>query len=530
MKDVKFNLFKQAKFDIPASIVVFLVALPLCLAIAVASGADPFAGIISGVIGGIVVGFFSGSSLGVSGPAAGLASIVATSIDDLGGKEAAFDIFILAVALSGVFQIILGFFKAGVIGYYFPSSVIKGMLAGIGITIFIKQFEHAFGHDENPIISMGFIEMDEHNMFSNAVNALLNPTLGPVIVTAISLFILIIWQQKFIQKQKFSKIIQAPLLVVVLAMMLKVVFDSIPSLTISEEHIVSIPSIESAGGFTNLFTLPRFSEILNPKVLTTAALITVVGSLETLLSVEATDKLDPQKRITPTNQELIAQGIGNTVSGLIGGLPITQVIVRSTANVTSGGKTKASAIFHGILLAACVLAIPNVLNMIPMACLAAILFLVGFKLTNPKVYKSMYKQGPTQFVPFIITVIAITFTNLLVGIGIGLAIAFIHILWNNFKTPYFTDLDKADNGKPVTMILSEHVTFLNKASILHTLEELPEGILFIIDANRCQSIHPDVMEAFTDFLENAKTRNIRVETTGFDKWTEDHKNLTTEKN
>lgn len=510
------NLFSNFKNDFPASIVVFLVALPLCLAIAAASDAPLFSGLIAGVIGGIIVGIISGSALGVSGPAAGLASIVAASIHELGS----FEIFLVAVVVSGVIQIILGVIKAGVIGYYFPSSVIKGMLAGIGITIFLKQFEHGLGSGKAEGVT---------NVFEQIAWSFVNPHIGPVIVCLVSIFILWIWQKEFIQKQSFSKIIQGPLVVVLLGIVMSLVFQQIPSLTLAEIHIVSIPSIKSVGGFTKLFTLPDFSDITNPAIYVTAGTIAIVGSLETLLSVEATDKMDPQKRITPTNKELIAQGAGNIASGLIGGLPVTQVIIRSSTNIMSGGKSKLSAILHGIFLAVCVLAIPGVLNLIPMASLAAILFFVGYKLTRPEIYKQMFRQGVGQFFPFILTIVMIVFTNLLVGIGLGLAIAFIHILWENFKTPYHTELEGADQGKPVTMVLSEQVTFLNKASIIHTLDELPDGILFIIDANKTKMMHPDVLEVFEDFIYNAKTRDIRVETTGFESWTEDSNNLTTEK-
>jgi len=519
------NLFSNLKNDLPASLVVFLVALPLCLAIAAASDAPLFSGLIAGVIGGIVVGAISGSALGVSGPAAGLASIVAGAITELGS----FEIFLVAVIVSGGIQILLGIAKAGVIGYYFPSSVIKGMLAGIGITIFLKQFQHGLGYDKNPEGLTDFIQADGNNMFYDIYLAFANPTVGPVIICAVSIVILWVWQKEFIQKKRFSNIVQGPLVVVVTGILLNVIFKSIPALAMTQDHIVSIPSIKSVGGFANLFTFPDFTALTNPQVYVIAGTIAIVGSLETLLSVEATDKMDPQKRVTPTNRELIAQGAGNVASGLIGGLPITQVIIRSSTNIMSGGKTKVAAILHGVFLLVCVLAIPNVLNLIPMASLAAILFFVGYKLTRPEIYKQMFNQGIGQFVPFIITIIAIVFSNLLVGIGIGLAIAFIHILWENFKTPYFTELEGADKGKPVTMVLSEQVTFLNKASIIHTLDELPDGILFIIDANKTKMMHPDVLEVFEDFIYNAKTRDIRVETTGFESWTEDSNNLTTEK-
>ena len=417
------SLFSNIKSDLPAGLVVFLVAVPLCLGIALASGAPLFSGIIAGMVGGIVVTSFSGSQLGVSGPAAGLAVIVLAAIEDLG----AFDSFLLAVVIAGIVQIVLGIARAGIIGYYFPSSVIKGMLAAIGVIIFLKQIPHAFGYDKDPEGDLEFMQDDGQNTFSELFNMFEFITPGALIISTLSLAILILWERPFMKKIKLFQIVQGPLVVVALGIILGIVFKG-SQFAISQEHMVAIPVADGFDGFVGLFTLPDFSQILNPQIWIVGITIAIVASLETLLCVEATDKLDPQKRVTPTNRELRAQGIGNLVSGLIGGLPVTQVIVRSSANIQSGGKSRMSALFHGVLILISAMAIPNILNMIPLASLAAILLVVGYKLAKPELFKQMYHAGLKQFVPFTVTVLAIVFTDLLVGIGIGLAVAiFIHL-------------------------------------------------------------------------------------------------------
>ena len=434
----KNNLFSELKHDLPASLVVFLVAVPLCLGIALASGAPLFSGIIAGIIGGIVVGSLSGSPLGVSGPAAGLAVIVLVAIEEMGGLAGGgFEIFLLSVIFAGVIQLVLGYAKAGIIGYYFPSSVIKGMLAGIGIIIILKQIPHAFGYDKNPEGEEAFLQPDGQNTFSELFNMLDYISTPAIIVTLVSLVILILWEQPFMKKQSFSKLIQGPLIVVVFGILFNV-FTQGTGLEISNEHLVAIPVAENVYEITNLFSTPDFTAITNPLVYTTAVTIAIVASLETLLCVEATDKLDPYKRITPTNQELKAQGIGNISSGFVGGLPITQVIVRSSANIQSGGRTKMSAILHGFLLLISALAIPFVLNLIPLASLAAILFVVGYKLAKPTLFQQMYKLGISQFLPFVVTIVGIVFTDLLIGIGLGLVVAIFQILLNNFERPFCT--------------------------------------------------------------------------------------------
>ncbi len=502
----KQGLFANLRYDFPASIVVFLVALPLCLGIALASGAPLFSGLIAGIVGGTIVALLSGSPLGVSGPAAGLAVIVLGAIQDLG-----FEAFLLAVVIAGVFQVGLGLLKAGVIGYYFPSSVIKGMLSGIGIIIFLKQIPHALGYDKSPEGDFAFVQTDGQTTFSELINMLNYISPGAVIISVVSLAVLILWEQKFMNKLSFTKLVKGPLVVVLAGVGLNILFQSMPGYTLRADQMVNIPVPDSLSGFFGQFTFPDFSQITNTHIFVTAMTLAVVASLETLLCVEATDKLDPLKRITPTNRELLAQGAGNIVSGLIGGLPVTQVIVRSSANIQSGGRSKASAFIHGILLLVSVMSIPVILNLIPLSSLAAILFLVGYKLAKPSLFVDMWKQGKDQFIPFIVTILGIVFTDLLIGIGMGLVVGIIQILWNNYKIPYHFSPEDYEPGKPIRIQLSEDVSFLNKASIQRTLDQLPDDSVVIIDASRARSIHPDIIEIIENFEENAKTRDIEVQ-------------------
>ncbi len=512
------NLFSTFKSDLPASFVVFLVALPLCLGISLASGAPLFSGIISGIIGGIVVGAISGSQIGVSGPAAGLAVIVFHGITDLAtvhGPIVGFQVFLSAVVIAGVLQIILGILKAGVIGYYFPSSVIKGMLAGIGVTIFMKEIPHALGADGDAFGDDSFFQMDVRTKLSEMVYMFEELNTGAIIVSCLSLLVLILWERPFMKKLSFTTYVQGPLVAVFLGIVLNLAFVG-TSIEITKEHLVDIPVAENFNDFLGLFTLPDFSFILDTDLLMLAGTMAVVASLETLLCVEATDKLDPYKRVTPTNKELIAQGTGNVLAGLIGGLPITQVIVRSSANIQSGGKSKLSAIIHGVILLICAISIPDILNKIPYASLAAILLVVGFKLAKPSLFKEMYSYGWGQFTPFILTVLVIYFSNLLVGIGVGLAIAVVQILWVNFNTPYHIHADDLQQGKPIHIKFSENVSFLNKASILNTLNTVPDNTKVILDASACKNIHHDVLEIIENFEQNANFRGIIVEEINFE--------------
>ena len=502
---MKNSLFSNLKYDTPAGLVVFLVAVPLCLGIALASGAPLFSGIIAGMVGGIVVTTFSGSSLGVSGPAAGLAAIVLAGIQDLG----AFETFLMAVVIAGAIQFVLGVARAGIIGYYFPSAVIKGMLAAIGIIIVLKQIPHAFGYDADPEGDLGFIQADGENTFSELLNSINFITPGALLIAAISMAILILWEQKFVKRLKVTQVIQGPLVVVVTGIILGIVFVG-TSMEISSDHMVSIPVADDLTGFVNQFTLPDFNAITRSDVWVLAVTIAIVASLETLLCVEATDKLDPQKRVTPTSRELRAQGIGNFVSGLIGGLPVTQVIVRSSANIQSGGKTKMSALIHGVLIFISALLIPNLLNKIPLASLAAILLVVGYKLAKPSLFRQMLSSGHAQFIPFVVTVIAIVFTDLLKGIGIGMGVAIFYILLNNLKNPFVMKETHDASKKHYRIVLAEMVTFLNKAQILKELNRIPNDAELLIDASKTQYIQHDVLEIINDFKESAKYKNITL--------------------
>lgn len=500
-------MFKTIKNDLPASIVVFFVALPLCLGIALASGAPLFSGLIAGIIGGIVVGGLSGSKVGVSGPAAGLAAIVLTAIGTLGSYEN----FLVAVVLGGIIQLIFGFLRAGIIGYYFPSSVIKGMLTGIGIIIILKQIPNFFGYDEESAWDLEFLEIDGGNTFSELINIIDNIHPGASLIGIISLGILLFWDKVLSKKHKIFQIIQGPFTVVVLGIVFYTLFKDNGILSISPKHLVSVPIPEDAQSFINQFSFPNFSAITNHEVWITAFTIALVASLETLLCVEATDKIDPDKNVTPTNRELLAQGTGNIVSGLIGGLPITQVIVRSSANIQSGGKSKLSAILHGFLLLISVILIPRLLNMIPLSVLAAILLIVGYKLAKPELFKKMYKLGWKQSVPFFVTVIGIIFTDLLVGIGLGLLVGIVVILIKNYQNSHFLNKEREDeDAGRLKMTLAEEVTFINKGSILRELEKLPPNSFLELDVRRTRYLDYDIIEILDDFAYKAKERNITV--------------------
>ena len=502
------DLFKDIRHDLPASIVVFFVAVPLCLGIALASGAPLFAGIIAGIVGGIVVGMASGSQVGVSGPAAGLAVIVLAALDTLGTWET----FLLAVVLAGVIQLIAGFAKAGTIAYYFPSSVIKGMLTGIGLIIILKQIPHAIGYDSDFEGDMSFSQADQENTFTEIIKAFDYLTPGAVLVTVVSLFIILFWEQVLSKKHKIFQLIQGPLVAVIVGIILYNLYQTgIIPFSLTETQIVTLPVISGIGEFFGLLMSPDFTQWNNPDVYVVAVVLAVIASLETLLCVEATDKMDPYKRVTPTNRELKAQGLGNIVSGLIGGLPVTQVIVRSSANITFGVKSKMSAIYHGFFLLISVITISHVLNMIPLATLAAILFVVGYKLAKPALFKQMYKLGWEQFVPFMATVMGILFTDLLKGIGIGMAVAIFYILRNNFRNPFAYDKEEWGRSGEHLITLSEETSFLNKGSILQVLKDLPENTKLVIDCTKSKSIHYDVIEIIRDFQISAKVRNITVE-------------------
>lgn len=505
------SLFGNLKNDLPASIVVFFVALPLCLGIALASGAPLFSGIIAGIVGGVIVGGLSGSQIGVSGPAAGLAAIVLAAISTLGG----FENFLLAVVLGGAIQILFGVLRFGIIGYYFPSSVIKGMLTGIGIIIILKQIPYFFGLDKNPEGDFAFLQVDGENTFTellNAINALVsgNFDLGATIIALVAISILILWNLVLSKKGKIFQLVQGPLVAVAVGILFYYLTKG-TDLELVKEHLVSVPVPEDISSFFGQFKTPNFSGITNPAIWVTAFTIALVASLETLLCVEATDKLDPQKRVTPTNRELLAQGTGNMISGMIGGLPITQVIVRSSANIQSGGKTKMSAIIHGFFLVIAVILIPTLINKIPLSVLAAILFVVGWKLAKPATFKRMYEMGWKQFVPFIVTIVGIVFTDLLIGIALGLAVGVVVILFKSYQNSHFLNIKENDEGRHnVTMRLAEEVTFFNKGAILKELDKLPNDTYLTLDVRRTRYLDPDIIEILENFSENAKQKDIDV--------------------
>ena len=509
-KHFKQRFSENIKFDFPASIVVTLVAIPLCLGIALASGAPLFAGIIAGMVGGIIVTLISGSALGVSGPAAGLAVIVLSSIDALGSFEA----LLVAVMFAGVVQVLLGVLKAGVIGHYFPSSVIKGMLSGIGVVIILKQIPHAFGYSSDPEGDFEFFQRDGYNTFSELGRMFDLISFGPLLISVISLIILIIWEQPFLKRYKFSQLIQGPLIVVAVGIGLNILFKDSTEFTLVNDQLVRIPIADSLTDFFGQFTRPDFGQLNRPEVYMLGLTIAVVASLETLLCLEATDKLDPYKRVTPANRELMAQGIGNIVSGFLGGLPITQVIVRSSANIQSGGRTWVSAFLHGVFILLCVLFFPGLLNLIPIASLAAILLVVGYKLSSISIYKGMYKAGRAEFIPYMVTILGIVFTDLLMGIGLGLMVAFVNILFNNYRTGHYFQVDENIEERVIRIRFAEVVSFLNKASILKSLDEVPDNHRLIIDAKHTMRIHPDIIEIIESFKQKASARKISIEWIG----------------
>jgi MFS superfamily sulfate permease-like transporter len=489
--------------NLSASIVVLLVALPLCLGIALASGAPLFSGIIAGVVGGIVVGLLSGSQLSVSGPAAGLTAIVAVAILKLQVYEA----FLLAVVLAGVMQVALGYLKAGVIGDYIPNAVIKGMLAAIGLILIMKQFPHLVGYDANFEGDETFAQADQNNTLSAIYTALNTITPAAAIIGLGSIILLSIWEKPFIKKNELLRFVPGPLVVVILAIIINGTIEQLSGIaSIESTHLVSLPIAHSTTEFISFFTLPNFSFITNVQVWISAVTLAIVASLETLLGIEAVDKLDPLKRVTPTNKELKAQGFGNIVSGLIGGLPLTSVIVRSSANVSAGGKTKQATIFHGLLLLLCAALIPNLLNKIPLSALAGILIFTGYKLAKITLFKEFYQKGLNQFIPFCVTIIAILFTDLLIGISIGIAVSMIFIIRSNFKTAVLV----VNDNNNYLIRFKKDVSFLNKPIIKSELELVPENANLVIDVARAEYIDKDVIDEINSFLYHAHLKNIKV--------------------
>ncbi len=525
MTNPKGFTFKFLKNDLPSGLVVFLVALPLCLGISLASGAPFFSGLISGIIGGIVIGSLSGSKLSVSGPAAGLAALVLAAITNIGE----FDLFLCAVLIAGLIQVFMGLARLGSIANYFPSSVIKGMLTSIGILIIAKQIPHAVGYDKddkgNITELFPFGDEDWIELF----RPLQHIDIGVLLICVISIAIMLLWEKPMIKKR--VKFIPGALVAVIVSIILNEIFKSNASpLMLENEHLVNIKAAQSPSEFFGFFTFPNFSGFLNAKVIFTGFMIAIIASLETLLSIEAIDNMDPERNVTPTNRELIAQGFGNMISGLIGGLPITSVIVRSSANLQAGAKSNLSTVFHGLLLLFCVISIPHLLNMIPLASLAAILLITGYKLCKISVFAQMIKNGKYQYVPFFVTVIVIIGIDLLglykpfkgegllIGVISGLIAAFGAVLHGNLKNSFYFHTNEPSVTDNIRIQLSEEVSFLNKSSIRESLDQIPENSRITIDATNTKYIDFDVLELINEFHHiKAPIKNITCTLNGFKK-------------
>lgn len=506
------SLFSSATLvkDLSSGLVVFLVALPLCLGVALASNAPLFSGILAGITGGILVGLLSGSHTSVSGPAAGLTAIVAAQI----GKLGTFDTFLLAVMLAGIIQIILGVCRAGFIAAFFPSSVIKGLLAAIGVILILKQIPHVIGHDPDPEGDMAFAQPDHENTFTELWASFFDVQAGAALVGLLSIVLMIVWDK--VPKLKKS-LVPAPLVVVLFGVVANFIMRGMKSSwEIASSHLVQVPIAGSLGEFAGFLQFPNFAAWTNPTVYIAAITIAIVASLETMLNLEAVDKLDPEQRSSPPNRELLAQGVGNLTCGLIGGLPVTSVIIRSSLNINSGAKTKISAIFHGVLLFVCVLLVPGWLNEIPLAALAAILLMTGLKLASPKLLKQMWSEGRSQFLPFIVTVLAIVFTDLLVGILIGLGVAICFILASNMRRPLRKVMEQHITGDVLRIELANQVSFFSRATLEKTLRGVPRGGHVLIDARNTDYIDADILDLIQDFQNTtAAAHGVKLSLAGF---------------
>lgn len=498
------KLFQNTAADIPASVVVFLVALPLCLGIALGSNAPLFSGVIAGIVGGIVIGLLSGSSLSVAGPAAGLTAVVATAI----GKMPAYEAFLLSVMIAGILQIVLGFLRAGIIGDYVPNAVIRGMLAAIGLILILKQFPHLVGYDKNFSGDEAFVQIDRHNTFSELIYSINYLSPAAILIGALSIAILILWDKPFFKAAKITKFIPGPLVVVILSVVINELFISSGSrFAIEQSHLVNLPVANDFGSFISFFRFPDWQHLGNAQVWITGLTLALVASLETLLSIEAVDKLDPYNRRTPTSRELKAQGTGNLVSGLLGGLPLTSVIVRSSANVNAGAKSKLSTILHGCLLLLSAMFIPGLLNKIPLSALAAILIVTGYKLAKPSIFRELHQKGWDQIVPFVVTIIAILLTDLLIGILIGMGVGLFFLIRSNFRSAVMVVHD--DNK--YLMRFRKDVSFLNKPIVKEKLESVPRDSSVLIDMTRADFIDKDIIDVVNEFLHHAHLKNIRVQ-------------------
>lgn len=497
--------------DLVAGLVVFLVALPLCLGVALASDAPLFSGIIAGVIGGIVVGILSGSSTSISGPAAGLTVIVAMQITQLGSFEA----FLLAVVMAGALQIVLGVVQAGRLSSFVPSSVINGLLAAIGVILILKQIPHLLGHDTDPEGEMAFAQPDHENTLTELLTLFRGEIhLGAMVIGVLSMMLLLCWNKVDLLKRCPLPV---QLIVVVLAVVLNRLFANLGGPWLIEpSHLVQVPVAQSLSEFTSFLSIPDFSVWNRPAVYGAAITIAAVASLETLLNLEAVDKLDPRKRSSPPNRELIAQGIGNMLAGLVGGIPVTSVVIRGSVNINAGASSKLSAIFHGVLLLTCVAAFPTYLNMVPLSALAAILLVTGMKLASPKLFRTMAAGGRYQFVPFIITLVAIVFSDLLIGVVIGLAVSAVFVLNSSMRFPVKVVREKHLGSEVTRIDLANQVSFLNRASLETLLNSAQRGTHLLLDGSNCDYIDPDILSLFREFRDTtAKARRVEISFCGF---------------
>ncbi len=498
------NLFSKAAADIPAAMVVFLVALPLCLGIALGSNAPLFSGIIAGIVGGIVVGILSGSALSISGPAAGLTAVVAVGI----GKLPVFEAFLLSVVIAGILQVIFGFLKAGIIGDYVPNAVIRGMLAAIGIILILKQLPHLVGYDKDFSGDEAFIQIDKQNTFSELIYSINYISPASVLIGVLSIAILILWEKNFIKKSRWSRFLPGPLVVVVMSILINgLLLKAGSNFAISGNHLVNLPVAKSINDFTAFFSFPQWEHLSNPQVWALGITIALVASLETLLGIEAVDKLDPYNRRTPTNRELKAQGFGNLVSGLLGGLPLTSVIVRSAANVGAGAQTKLSTIMHGVFILVSVFFFPNLLNTIPLSGLAAILVVTGYKLAKPSLFRELHRKGLDQSIPFVVTILAILFSDLLIGILIGVGVSLFFLIQSNFKSSVMI----VNEERSWLVRFRKDVSFLNKPIIKDGLDGVPDGSFVLIDLTRADFIDKDIVDVINEFMHNAPLKMITVE-------------------
>ena len=528
-KNKIFN-FNHLKNDIPASIVVFLVALPLCLGISVASGADPISGLIAGIVGGIVVTLFSGSAMGVSGPAAGLVAIVFGAIQYFEGidEEKGFQMFLVAVVLAGVFQIILGLAKLGKLIAFFPGAVIRGMLAAIGVIIILKQIPHAFGYDKDYEGDLAFDQADGGNTFTeigNVFHSLFTSSeaisYGPTIIFITGILITLIWGLKFVKNSSWATIISAPLVIVISGAIMVLGLEG-GEFNIDQNHLVDLGGIEGIGDVFRY--TPDFSVLTDPRVYVVAITLAIVASLESLLCMEATDKMDPEVRHSPPNKELIAQGVGNLLAGLIGGIPVTQVIVRSSANLQSGAKSKLSAFLHGWWLLLSVLLIPGAMEYVPLSALAAILIIIGLKLARPSMFIDYYRRGWTQFVPFMVTLLVIIFTDLLIGIGVGFAVSLLISLYRNEVKSFkhirqmiiagtIAEKNNQDGSTDTIITLTERISFLSRANMRDFAAKVKNDKV-ILDLKRIIHVDGDGQEAISEIEERLQKMGKKVKKRG----------------